>query len=79
MPDGGPPGGRGVPIAVVQAAPVAFDRGGTLKRVATWTGEAARGGARLVVSRSAAHVLMASWRDELPRCRAGARCHHYWW
>jgi nitrilase len=38
-----------VRAAVVQAAPVAFDRVATLDRVARWTGEASATGARLVV------------------------------
>jgi nitrilase len=35
-------------VAAVQAAPVLFDREGTLERVASWTARAARAGARLV-------------------------------
>ena len=49
MPDASSAGGRDVRVAVVQAAPAAFDRERTLERVATWTDEATRGGARLVV------------------------------
>jgi nitrilase len=49
MPDAGPAGARAVRVAVVQAAPVAFDRERTLERVARWTSEAAGGGAELVV------------------------------
>lgn len=42
-------GRRIVRAAVVQAAPVAFDREATLERVASWTARAATGGAELVV------------------------------
>jgi nitrilase len=41
--------GPTVRVAVVQAAPVAFDRERTLDRVAGWTGRAAAAGAQLVV------------------------------
>ena len=41
--------GRRVRAAVVQAAPVAFDREATLDRVARWTAKAATQGAELVV------------------------------
>ena len=41
--------GPTVRVAVVQAAPVAFDREQTLDRVARWTGQAAAGGTKLVV------------------------------
>src|SRR6266516_624363 len=40
---------RTVRAAVVQAAPVAFDREATLDRVARWTGLASKTGAELVV------------------------------
>jgi nitrilase len=49
MPDHRPSTGRSVRAAVVQAAPVAFDRDATLDRVERWTAEAARSGAELVV------------------------------
>jgi nitrilase len=38
-----------VRVAVIQAAPVLFDREGTLERVASWTAQAAKAGARLVL------------------------------
>ncbi|WP_257459107.1 carbon-nitrogen hydrolase family protein [Archangium lipolyticum] len=38
-----------VRVAVVQAAPVLFDREGTLERVASWTARAAQAGARIVL------------------------------
>jgi nitrilase len=41
--------GRNLSAAVVQAAPVAFDRAATLDRVALWTAQAATDGAKLVV------------------------------
>ncbi len=49
MDEPGLTGERSVRVAVVQAAPVAFDRERTLERVAGWTSQAAGGGAELVV------------------------------
>jgi len=49
MNENGPATGRPVRVAVVQAAPVAFDREATLDRVAHWTATAAQTGAELVV------------------------------
>src|SRR6266567_96864 len=49
MSDRGRASGRTVRAAVVQAAPVAFDRDATLDRVARWTGVASKTGAELVV------------------------------